>query len=162
VIGLAKEDLRRTEQDALDELIGMWEGGRLDLVTSYVTREEIHYIPEPARARHEALFARIEGIPVMEFIVRLMPQLVMTNAPPTHSRPVGPLPVPAPDDDLTTLRGLLPDEADARHLFQAIKSGCDYFVTDDARSIVSRATEIESRYPIKIRLPSRLVTELDG
>jgi riboflavin biosynthesis pyrimidine reductase len=67
-----------------------------------------------------------------------------------------------PDDDLTALRLLLPDENDARHLFQAIKSGVEFFVTDDQRSIVSRATEIESRYPIRVLLPSTLVSELDG
>jgi predicted nucleic acid-binding protein len=152
VIGLAKEDLRRVEQAALDELTNMWGDGRLKLVTSDVTHEEILHVPEGVRTRHDATLERLATIPtVAEAIPR-----VVTNRP--GSRIVGPLPHP----DMAELRTLLRDDADARHLFQAIQGDVDFFVTDDQRSIVSKAAEIEARHSIKLRLPSALVAELGG
>jgi hypothetical protein len=152
VIGLAKEDLRPNEQRGLEELSLIWDEGRLDLVTSSVTKEEIHFIPEAVRVRHEATVARLATVPTWQEVV--LP--IVTNRP--GPRQVGPV----QHGDLTELRRLLRDEADARHLFQAIKSGAGFFITDDQRSIVSRADEIESRYAIRVRLPSVLVAELTG
>lgn len=64
------------------------------------------------------------------------------------------------DEDLAGLREILPDREDADHVFQAIKAGLDYFITCDKRTILAYASQIESRFPIRLRLPSDLVKEL--
>lgn len=69
-------------------------------------------------------------------------------------------PVVVTASDLAALRAILPDENDARHLFQAIGNGVDYFVTRDERTILSRSAAIERQFAIRVRLPSRLVADL--
>ena len=56
---------------------------------------------------------------------------------------------------------MLPDENDARHLFQAISNGVEYFVTNDKATILRHSEEIEAAFPIRVLLPSQLVSELE-
>jgi predicted nucleic acid-binding protein len=62
--------------------------------------------------------------------------------------------------DLATLRAILPDEDDARHLFHAISNGAEYFVTYDKATILKHRAAIEDEFSILPRLPSELATEL--
>jgi hypothetical protein len=65
----------------------------------------------------------------------------------------------AEDGDLAWLKSALRGLSDAKHVFQAVKNGVDYFVTTD-RGILSRAPQIEDRLAIKLRTPSRLLVDL--
>jgi hypothetical protein len=47
-----------------------------------------------------------------------------------------------------------------RHLVHALKAGCDFFVTTDDKTIVSKRAAVEARFSLKIRKPSELVAEL--
>ena len=71
-------------------------------------------------------------------------------------------PVVVSQQDLATLREILPDEGDASHLFQTIGYGVEYFVTHDKATILCHATAIEKKFPsMLLRLPSELATELE-
>jgi predicted nucleic acid-binding protein len=153
VSGLAKRDLPPTEQKALRHLLLMHRAGRVSLMTSAVTKEELERLPGGVRELHEDIYALLGEVPISPEVV----PLPVTNA--QESRLVGVL----PDVTLTELRQLVPDENDARHLVHALKAGCDFFVTTDQRTIISKRESVEARFSLKIRKPSELVAELsDG
>jgi predicted nucleic acid-binding protein len=135
VSALTKADLGPVQQEALFELLQAYKSRRLALVTSRVAHEEIQKIPAEVRAQHEVIYALLEDVPAKQ-----------------ESGEKGAV--------FSQLRAILPDADDARHVFQALTNGVDYFVTADTRTIVSRRSEIEARYSIKVRLPSELVDEL--
>ena len=56
---------------------------------------------------------------------------------------------------------LLPDEADARHLYQAARNEVHYFLTTDARTILSYQSEIEDICEIKALSPQKFLAVLD-
>jgi predicted nucleic acid-binding protein len=142
------------EKVAIDELLKLWHGRKLDLVTSLsVTLEEIGRVPEEHRRAHEVAYTMLEKVPTIDEDV-LSPGII-TARPGTK----GPIPVRHPD--LGWLTSILRDEDDARHIHQAVGSESAYFVTTD-RGILARAGEIEDKFPIKVRKPSTLVLELAG
>jgi hypothetical protein len=50
---------------------------------------------------------------------------------------------------------------DAEHVSQALSNKCGYFLTRDEETIIkSYRNEIEARYPVKIRTPVEMVSEL--
>jgi hypothetical protein len=148
VSGLAERDIRPVELEALRTLLRAHKARRIALVTSHVTHEEIGRMSEAKRAPHEDVYALLEDLPEAVESRRLASLPLLLNS------------VTRDDDLFAELKTMVPDLDDARHLFQAIKNGADYFVTDDERTIVSRADKIEAHYPIKVRLPSQLVAEL--
>ena len=152
VSGLTKADLRPSQQEALFQLLQAHKSRRIALVTSHITREELLKVPAEGRAQHEVIYALLEDVPpAREF--RETTYGEGTYGSGTYGGR-GEAPV------LSRLKTILPDALDARHVFQALENGVDYFTTDDTRTIVSRRSEIEARYSIKVRLPSELVDEL--
>jgi len=51
------------------------------------------------------------------------------------------------------------DRTDAHHLMLAIRAGCDRFITYD-NGILSRSSEIERAFSIKVVRPSELLAEV--
>jgi len=49
---------------------------------------------------------------------------------------------------------------DAQHLAQAISNGADVFLTRDEEHFISQRQTIETRFKIKIRLPSEALAEI--
>jgi hypothetical protein len=87
------------------------------------------------REAHEDFYALLSDVPPFE------EELLVGR----HCWPKRPVVVMA--EDLGKLRGILPDETDARHLFQAISNGVEYFVTHDKATILNiqrRSTELEA------------------
>jgi hypothetical protein len=146
VSGLANRDLKTDEQQALRRLLQLQKEGRVALVTSHITRLEIERMPGPARGLHEDVYALLADVPAA------------TENFGHHMLLLGVGGGDAPE--YAQLKKLLPDEDDARHLFQAIKNEVDYFVTADVRTIVSRAQAVELEFDIKVRTPSQVVAEL--
>lgn len=127
---------------------------RITLVTSAVASEEIEAVPKEHRAPHEGVYALLRKIPVAE--EQMLWPTMLTNR--GASRVTGPAFVKKAD--LGALEELLPDVNDARHIFQALKNGASYFVTADKQTILSRAAEVESAFPIRVVAPTQLVAEL--
>ena len=153
VSGIRKEDLG-TEQDALRQILHAHKRGVLRLVTSSVTQEEMQMLPSGVREAHEDIYALLFDVPNVAEESLFVPPITNRGG----SRLMGPVVVT--EADLGELRAILPDENDARHLFQSIRNGVDYFITADRKTILSRAAKIEAHFPISVRSPSQLVAEL--
>jgi hypothetical protein len=151
VIGLTNQDLG-SEQEALRQiLVAHKQRGTLDLVTSRVTEQEIQKGDLPGA--DEAIYLLLKDVPFLDE-EELVPRPVRAGA-----GLKGPVVVEHPD--FGRLRRMLPDENDARHLFQAISNGVEYFVTNDKATILRHSEEIEAAFPIRVLLPSQLVSELE-
>jgi predicted nucleic acid-binding protein len=149
VSGLVKEDLGDVELQALRTLLRRRKAGAIELCTSAVTAEELARLPDSARARHEDIYALLEDVPATA--ERSGSTMLLMGVGGPHE-----------DPRLTELKRIVPDESDARHLFQAVSNGISYFVTADQRTIGRHARELEKRLGIKVRLPSDLIAEIGG
>ena len=127
--------------------------GTVALVTSRVTHEEIQRLPPgTVREAHEDIYALLSGVPLVD------EELLVPRPVKAGQGLFGPVVVT--QQDLATLRAILPDEDDARHMFQAISNGVEYFVTYDKATILRHRAAIENEFSILVRLPSELVKEL--
>jgi hypothetical protein len=152
VSGIRREDLG-AEQQALRRILAAHKQGTLALVTSHVTHEEIQRLPRGAvRESHEDIYSLLRNVPPVDEEL-LVPRVVTARPGPRG-------PVVVTQQDLATLRAILPDEDDARHLFHAISNGAEYFVTYDKATILKHRAAIEDEFSILPRLPSELATEL--
>ena len=146
VSGLATEDLVPEEQHAVYKILRLHKEQKLRLVTSSVVKEEIDAIPEHARAKHDVIYNLLSGVPGVRFA---WTDSGLTLLGVGGGRREDPL--------YREVKGILPDEPDAQHLFQAIKSGADYFVTTDKRTILRFADTVKSKYDIQLVTPSTLL-----
>ena len=149
VSGLAKEDLDSAQQNALREVLRFHKSGDIQLVTSVLVQDEIKQIPEQYRSKHEVIYSLLADIPVtrVSWIDSGLSLLGVGGG----SR-VDPL--------YQELRTMLPDDLDAQHVFQAIKSNSTYFLTRDNRTILRYRKELESRYTIKLGTPLELASAM--
>lgn len=70
--------------------------------------------------------------------------------------------LPKYDELLNRLRAVF-DENDARHVFQAVKAGCTYFLTLDARTVLTRAKDHPELVPqLRFVDPVELARDLAG
>ena len=135
----------------------------LTLVTSDVTKKEIEAIPAPARNPHEAIYSLLRDVPTVPTVqagsLRVM---VVGRSGRRHGGGVflGGCRKYWEEPKFTELRGLLPDESDAHHVFQAISAGATHFVTTDERTILRHAAEL-ARW-IAAVLASELVARLQA
>lgn len=155
VSGLGKADMNPDEYEALHRVIELMHEGRVALVTSAVTKEEIDRVPLEHQAPHQAIYALLAKVPVVDE-QKLVPRIIQAMR--GRSQIVGPLVVE--EEDMGTLNGILPDHNDARHVFQALRNSSEYFVTLDRKTILTRAKEIEAAFPIRVVSPSQLLAAL--
>ena len=142
VSGLVRGDLPAAEQAALIRLLEARKRGDVHLVTSEITKGEIGQIPEQHRRLHEIMYSLLEDVP----------------AAVTHQVDCGLLLLGAgggtrEDPLFSYLKALLPDLADAEHVFQAAKNQVDHFLTADQRTIVKHATAVEAACGLKVVTP---------
>lgn len=152
VVALVKQDYP-AEQQALSALIELQVQGAVELVTSTVMQEEIEKFKGETKPAL-ALFEALRNVTTVEVLP--MPQVI--EQPAGRSR-IQQFYLPAKDQNLAALEVIL-DETDARHVFQALSAKADYFVTLDKRTILGRREKVEAQFPIGLRLPSDLVSEL--
>jgi hypothetical protein len=148
IAGFAKRDLEN-EQGSLSELLRLRREGRIELVTSSVAGEEIERYEGELRALQQDIYALLKEIPTVPEQSTDSGLMLMGVGGGTREDPV-----------FTALKDALPGIDDARHVFQAVVNGVDYFVTNDRKSILSHAPAVESAVSIAIRLPSQVVAEL--
>jgi hypothetical protein len=118
--------------------------GRLNLITSTVTGEEIARIPEEHRHPHRAIYQLLSRVPTArEFGADRMLLLGVGGS----SR----------DPMLVELQRLLA-ETDARHVFQAVKNSAAVFLTLDG-GILHHAKVLEG-HGIRAMKPTLLVADL--
>jgi predicted nucleic acid-binding protein len=150
VSGLAKEDLPEVEQAALLEVLRLYRAEKIELVTSALVKQEIDRIPEKPRRRHEIIYNLLADIPISNVSWTDSGLMMMGCGGGTRFDPL-----------YSELRSILPDEADAQHIFQAIKNGAYYFVTTDRRTILRYAKMLQDRFGIRFVTPAELVKALE-
>jgi hypothetical protein len=152
VSGLARQDLPPAEQEAVTALLQLYKAGRVDLVTSEVAKQEIDRVPERFRARHNTIYLLLTDVPVAR-AEWTDSSLGLTGV--GGGRREDPL--------YTDLKRLLPGEADAQHMFQAIRDDADYFATTDAKTILRFSEALHDQYGLVTASPAdcvRLITAL--
>jgi hypothetical protein len=149
VSGIAKEDLSHAEQEAVVALLQLYKTSRLHLVTSEVARSEIAAVPQQFRSRHETIYLLLRDVPLAR-AAWTDSGLTLTGV--GGGRREDPL--------YTKLRLLLPDEADAQHVFQAIRADADYFATTDARTILRFSKALYDEHGLAAALPSDCVSSI--
>jgi hypothetical protein len=150
VSGLAKPDLSPPTIEALWRILDLHEARHVHLLTSSVMKDEIAKIPEQYRTPHRALYTLLAKIPIAA----------------THRTDSGMMLLEVgrgrPADRLFKgLRSILPDEADARHVFQAVKNGVNYFLTVDKKTILRHRAAVENYCGIKVFSPKEMVEVIE-
>ena len=153
VSGLAKKDLGSDELAALRLILQAWEKGNVSLVTSSVVQEEIEKIPKEHRIKHETIYNLLSQVPVARAFSTTPGRLLLLK--------VGGGSVRRPNPIFAELHSLLPDEADAHHLYQAARNEVQYFLTTDARTILSYQSQIEDICGVKVMSPQNFLAVLD-
>jgi hypothetical protein len=151
--GVVRKQLPPQEAAALRELERRRTAGEIALYTSHVTKEEITKTPAEHRQPLDDLYDMYENVPAMEEGFR-MPRGLGSLRSGFTSGPI------VQDEALGRLLSLLPDEMDARHIFQAAKNGLDYFITRDEETILKYEAEIRSAVGIQALLPTELLRRL--
>jgi hypothetical protein len=149
VSGIAREDLPQAEQEAVATLLQLYKARRVDLVTSDVAKSEIDHVPEQFRSRHETIYFLLKDVPVAR-AEWTDSGLTLTGV--GGGRREDPL--------YTDLRLLLPDEADAQHVFQAIRADADYFATTDVKTILRFAKALHDQHQLVAALPTDCVSSI--
>jgi predicted nucleic acid-binding protein len=150
VSAIAKNDTPQ-ESAALQQLLAAYEGGKVDLVTSELTAEEIKAYQGPLRPEIERIFEGFEKVP----IVRWDELLGIRN----HWNENTCINVPVIQNDplYENLLKLGLETIDARHVFVAAKNGRDAFLTCD-RGILHRGSAIRELHDsLVVQKPSNFV-----
>jgi hypothetical protein len=156
VVSAIGKDDTPSESDSLHRLLIAWDKGKVDLVTSEVTLNEIKLWNDPRRDRLQAIYKLLKKVPIVRWD-ELLGIHSYGNARTWINSPV------IQNDPLyNALLKLRLDEPrkhktqDAQHVFEATKHGCDVFLTCDTR-VLKRAKDIQQLCGIVVLKPSDLV-----
>ena len=150
VSSIVKDDIE-SQSVAISRLLEAREDGKVQLVTSELTLEEIKKVPTQYRPPLERTFRLLEKVPIVRWEEFLFLRPISSVKPSI----IGPV----------SRNELLYDEIlklgieviDARHLFVAAKQGCDAFLTCDnspRTGILRRASEIHRLTGTVVQRPS--------
>jgi hypothetical protein len=140
VSGLAKNDLAPTETEALLRIL---QAGKVNLVTSAVTKRELCRIPDQFRGPHSAIYLLLGNV----------------RSAPTHITRSRVLPSPMlqavwhQDPLFAQLQRLLPDAGDAEHTFQAAQCRASHLVTVDRQSFLRHFAAVKQLCGVRLVTP---------
>ena len=154
VSSIVKDD-NPSQSAALSILLEAYEQGKVNLVTSKITLEEIRRCPPEYRAPLERTFRLLEKVPVAasESLLYIThdygPHGTSSNSPAFQT-----------DQLFKSLLSLGLEEVDVRHIFSAAKEACTFFLTcDNSRgtSILRRCAGIAGLCGVQVQRPSEFV-----
>jgi hypothetical protein len=145
ISGIAKVDLKTTDQEALRHIGALFVNEKIQLCGSTVARDEIDEIPTPYREPHEEIYNILHVVKgsTFEWIDEDMPSWASQRAD--------------VDPVYVSLRDMLPDENDARHIYLAKKHGATSFVTADEKTILKYAGWLKTDIGIAATSPSGFI-----
>jgi hypothetical protein len=149
VSAIAKDD-HPADSEALDRFLKAKDEGKVDLVTSELTLEEIKKYQGPMQPRVERIFRLLQKVPIVRW-----DKLVGMNIYGDASTWIN-TPIIENDPDYSALLALGLEMIDAQHIFVAGKQACDTFVTCD-KGILHHAEGIRTLFPLVVQKPSDLV-----
>ncbi len=142
------------QSEALDQLLAAFKEGKVDLVTSEVTRREIDAYQGPRRPAFEEKFRLLNEVPIVRW-----DELVGINAQIDEHTMIN-TPMIQNDPTYDKLRALGVKTVDAQHVFVAAKNACAVFLTCD-KGILTRSAGIETLCSVAVQKPSDFVAEQD-
>jgi len=132
VVSAIARNVDASESDALDGLLAAQDEGKVEIVTSKITHEEMQQYPGESRPQVERIFRLLSKVPIVQF-----EELLGINVCRDQYGGCIDSPIIKNDpmyDDLQR-QGLR--YVDARHVFVAAKQGCDAFLTCDKASLAA-------------------------
>jgi hypothetical protein len=151
VSAIAKDD-DLAQSDALDRLLKAMDEGKVDLVTSELTLQEIQRYQGSMRASVERIFRLLPKVKVVRW-----DELVGMHS---YGGKWGWVtsPLIENDPDYSALLALGLKTVDAQHVFVAGKQACDRFLTCDGGILHHpRARDIQKRFGLIVQKPSAFV-----
>jgi len=149
VSAIAKDDTA-TESDALDRLLAAQDAGKVELVTSEITLDEIRQYSGPQRKPVERTYRLLAKVPV----VRWDELIGMHSHGDARTWITSPLVQNRPLYDSLLKLGV--KTIDAQHLFVAATHACTVFLTCDG-GVLARAKGIRELCGVAVQKPSVLV-----
>ena len=150
VSSIGKDDTA-TESDSLDALSAAYDAGKVDLVTSELTLQEIRQYSGQGRKLVERTFRLLEKVPVVQW-----DELVGINTFGDKSSWISsPIIENKPLYDALLKIGIR--TVDARHVFVAAKQACTVFLTCDG-GVLARRGDVSKLCGLMVQKPSELVT----
>ena len=149
VSAIAKDDTA-AESDALDRLLAARDDGKVELVTSELTLDEIKRYAGPARKQGERIFRLLEKVPVVPWDELLGMHSYGSSQTWITS------PMIQNDTLYDSLLKLGVKTIDARHVFVSAKQACGAFLTCDG-GVIARAEDIRKLCGVAVQKPSVLV-----
>jgi len=153
VVSAIVKDDNEAESDALDRLLAAYRDGKVDLVTSKLTQEEIDKYQGPLRPAMERIFRFLKEVPIVRHdellgIHSYGDERTWINTPMIQNYTLY--------DALLKLK--LKGTYDPLHVFMAAKNGCDIFLTIDG-GIRARSAEIKQLCGLDVMKPSDFVAK---
>ena len=145
LVGAVVKGDHPAQTGAISALLREHERGTLSAVASTEVLGEIRALPAHHQAPHLEVWNQLQRLPGSRFS--------WVDESSTSAEVVM-------DPDYVTLRGILPDEMDRRHMFHAVKNRVQYFATVDQHSILSRSNQIEAAFSIKCGKPTDITAWL--
>jgi hypothetical protein len=150
VSAIAKDDLP-AESEALDRLLKAMDEGKVQLVTSELTLQEIDKYQDPMQQpRVKRIFRLLQKVPIVRW-----DELVGMHSY-GDARTWINTPMIENDPDYSALLKLGVKTVDAQHVFVAAKNACDVFLTCDG-GILHRAPDIKKRFGLTVQKSSGFV-----
>jgi hypothetical protein len=145
VSGLVNRDIAPVELQALIEILSRYTRAELSLVCSEAVGDELAAIPSDYRGPHLAQLKVFGSIP------RVKPGGITRLSVVGVS---GANPYRAPWD---RLRALLPDLADAEHVFVASSNRVKVLITVDRRTMLNRRSEVRALCGVELMRPAEFL-----
>ena len=143
VSAFVNAQMQPIEEAAFRQIVEHAQRGQLSIYASTVTREEIDAIPLAYQSSHLREYETLARLRASQTA------WIETNA---ESPDVGKL---VDHPAYLALKAALKDENDARLIFQAKMAGVRSFVTLDAKTILNKASVIESLIGVQVQSPSQ-------
>jgi len=145
ISGYVKNELQAAEKSAVETIISAYTNQKIDLVRSNLVDQEIAAIPEQYRTPHQELLSTMLLIPVPAVggLTRLGSAGFATANP---SRWL-----------FNRLVAVLPDVNDQLHIFVATRNRLRFFITVDARTILSRRSQVHQASGVEPVTPAEFV-----
>jgi hypothetical protein len=131
---------------ALSTLLRYHKNGTLSLVASTEVLTEIQGLPSQHQGPHREVYTQLLQLPGSN-VTWLEPA---TATPSVQTDPL-----------YSRIARILPDEMDARHVFQALKQSVPYFATVDQRTILKHSRSLEAEFPVRFGKPTDVLGWLE-
>ena len=148
ICGAVKGDMSPADEASFMQLTDMVSDSRLTFCASTVARKEIDKIPTAYRQEHLKMYQSLR-------ILRGSNATWMDDDPGLTA--FGDV---IQHQDYETLRSILRDENDARHVFQAKMGGVSDIVTADYHSILNKSDQLTSKAGMNAYSPSQYLSQL--